>query len=74
VRVNRESVCCVMIRGVNLVHKIRNTWTLRVVQAVKVLCDFGPSLFGIRAWFRVSNVGRTCKCLDRMIVEDHVFI
>ncbi len=26
--------------------RIRNTWTLGVVQAVKVLCDFGPSLFG----------------------------
>jgi hypothetical protein len=39
VRVSRESVCCVMIRGVNLVHKIRNTWTLGVVQAVRVLCD-----------------------------------
>jgi hypothetical protein len=46
VRVSRELVRCVMIRGVNRVQKIMNTWTLGVVQAVKVLCDFGPSLFG----------------------------
>jgi hypothetical protein len=46
VRVNRESVCCVMIRGVNRVQKIRNTWTIEVVQAIIVLCDFRPSLFG----------------------------
>jgi hypothetical protein len=74
VRVSRESLCCVMIRGVNHVQKIGNTWTLGVVQAIRVLCDFGPSFFGIRAWFHVSNLGRTYRCLDRMIVEDHVFI
>jgi hypothetical protein len=34
----------------------------------------GPSLFGIRALFRVPNLGRTCRCLDRMIVENHVFV
>jgi len=46
VKVSRESVCCVMIRGVNRVQKIKNTWTFGVVQVVRVLCDFGPSLFG----------------------------
>jgi hypothetical protein len=45
VKVSRESVCCVMIKGVNRVQKIRNTWTLGVVQAIRVLCDFRPSLF-----------------------------
>jgi len=40
--------------------------SLKVVSVLRVL---GPSLFGIRAWFRVSNLGRTCRCLDRMIVE-----
>jgi hypothetical protein len=30
-RVSMESVCYVMIRGVNRVQKIRNTWTLGVV-------------------------------------------
>jgi len=44
------------------------------LKASSVLCVFGPSLFGIRAWFRVSNLGRTCRCLDRMIVENYVFI
>ncbi len=44
------------------------------LKAVSVLCVFGPSLFGTRAWVRVSNLGRTCKCLDRMIVENHVFV
>jgi len=44
------------------------------LKAVSVLCVFGPSLFGIRAWFHVSNLGRTYRCLDRMIVENHVFI
>ncbi len=31
--------------GVNLVQKIRNTLTLGFVQAVRVLCDVGSSLF-----------------------------
>jgi hypothetical protein len=44
------------------------------LKAVSVLCVFGPSLFGTRAWVRVSNLGRTCRCLDRMIVENHVFV
>ncbi len=44
------------------------------LKAVNVLCVFGLSLFGIRARFCVSNLGRTCRCLDRMIVEDHVFV
>jgi hypothetical protein len=44
------------------------------LKVVSVLCVFGPSFFGIRTWFRVSNLGRTCRCLDKMIVEDHVFI
>jgi hypothetical protein len=44
------------------------------LKAVSVLCVFGPSFFGIRAWFYVSNLGRTCRCLDRMIVENHVFV
>jgi len=44
------------------------------LKAGSVLCVFGPSLFGIRAWFRVSNLGKTCRCLDRMIVENHVFV
>ncbi len=54
--------------------KIRKTWTFGVVQAAKVLRDFGPSLFGIRAWFCVCKLGRTCGYLGRMIVEDHVFV
>jgi hypothetical protein len=54
-RVSRESVCCVMIRGVNRVQKIGNTWTLGVVQAVRVLCDFGPSFFGYRGMFLLYN-------------------
>jgi len=41
------------------------------LKAVSVLCVFGPSLFGIRAWFRVSNLGRTCRDLGRMY---HVFV
>jgi len=44
------------------------------LKAGSVLCVFGPSLFGIKAWFRVSNLGKTCRCLDRMIVENHVFV
>ncbi len=44
------------------------------LKIIGVLSDFGPSLFGIRAWFRLCNLGRTCRCLDRMIVEDHVFV
>ncbi len=44
------------------------------LKAVSVLCVFGLSLFGIRARFCVSNLSRTCRCLDRMIVEDHVFV
>ncbi len=36
------------------------------LKAVVELCIFGPSLFGIRAWFRVYNLGRTCRCLNRM--------
>ncbi len=36
------------------------------LKAVFELCIFEPSLFGIRARFRVSNLGRTCRCLDRM--------
>jgi len=47
---------------------------LGLLKAVSVLCVFGPSFFGIRAWFYVSNLGRTCRCLDRMIVENHVFV
>jgi hypothetical protein len=62
------------IGGLNCVKKFRKTWTLGVVQAVSVLCDFGPSLFGIRAWLRVCNLGKTSRCLGRMIVEDHVFV
>ncbi len=29
-------------------QKIRNTWTLGVVQAIRVLCDFGPSFFWLQ--------------------------
>jgi hypothetical protein len=36
------------------------------LKAVVELCIFGPSLFGIRAWLCVSNLGRTCRCLYRM--------
>ncbi len=43
------------------------------LKAVSVLCDFRPSLLGIRTWFRVCNLGKTCRCLDRMTVED-VFV
>jgi hypothetical protein len=44
------------------------------LRAVSVLCVFRPSFFGIKAWFHVSNLGRTCRCLDRMIAENHVFV
>jgi hypothetical protein len=44
------------------------------LKAVSVLCVNRPSLFGIKAWFRVSKLGRICGQLGRMIVEDHVFI
>jgi hypothetical protein len=34
------------IGGLNCVKKMRKTWTFGFMQAVSVLCDFGPSLFG----------------------------
>jgi hypothetical protein len=72
--VSRQLVCCVR-------SKVWTEWNgsgergrLGWLKAGSVLCVFGPSLFGIRAWLCVSNLGRTCRCLDRMIVENHVFV
>ncbi len=43
-------------------------------RGVGLLSGFSTSLsFGIRAWFRVCNLGRTCDCLGRMIIG-HVFV
>jgi hypothetical protein len=52
----------------------QNSRSLRVAQTVSVLFETEPSLFSIRAWFRACSLGRTCGCLGRMIIEDHVFI
>ncbi len=64
-----------VIEGLNYVwSRSGEHGRLGSLKAASVLCVFRPSLFSIRARFRVSNLGRTCKCLDKMIVEDHVFV
>ncbi len=49
-RVSKKSVCCVMIRDANQVRRVdQEHLGVGIVKAVGALCDFGPSLFGIRA-------------------------
>ncbi len=57
------------------VRSIWRTWTPWSTEESTCVARFpDPLLFGIRAWCRVYNLGKTRVDLDTMVIKDHVFI